>query len=289
MNLFKLSVITDEVSQDLEVAAKFARRFNLDGVEIRSVWGKSPQNLLTSIDEIKKILREHELEVSAIASPFFKADVDNEKEYREHLDILRSCIQLARRLDTDIIRGFTFWRKNHIDEYLERILEKFRKPIDIVESEGVILGIENEPSTFVGNGEELARFLDRLESKNFKAIWDPGNSIWDPSGEIPYPDGYRYVRDKTVHVHIKDGVRKGDEGKPECVALGDGEVDYHGQLRALKEDGYNGYLSLETHWRPRKRLADKLIVKPGGEEFSQLGETASEICIRNLLNLLNNL
>ncbi len=289
MNHFKLSVITDEVSQDLEVAARFARRFNLEGVEIRSLWSKSPQNLFTNVDDIKKILKEYGLEVSAIASPFFKADIDNENEYREHLDILRSCIRLAKSLNTNIIRGFTFWRKNHMDNYIERIIEKFQKPVEIVESEGILLGIENEPSTFIGNGEELARFLDRLDSKNFRVIWDPGNAIWDPSGETPYPDGYRRVRDRIIHVHIKDGVRKGTEGKPECVAFGDGEVDYRSQLRALKEDGYKGYLSLETHWRPRRQLEDKLLVRPGGEEFSRLGESASEICMRNLLNLLSSL
>ena len=289
MNLFKLSVITDEVSQDLEAVAKFARQFNLDGIEIRTVWGKSPQNLLSNIDDIKNILKEYDLEVSAIASPFFKADIDNEKEYKEHLDILKSCIHLGKSLDTNIIRGFTFWRKNRMDEYLERIIEKYQKPLEILESDGILLGIENEPSTFVGNGAELARFLDRLGSKNVKAIWDPGNDISDPSGETPYPDGYRHVRDKIIHVHIKDGVRKGRGGKPEYVAFGDGEVNYPGQLKALKEDGYRGYLSLETHWRPRKQLTEELIVKPGGEEFSRLGESASEICMRNLLNMLSSL
>jgi len=289
LKLFKLSVVTDEVSQDLEVAARFADRFSLDRVEIRSVWSKSPQHLLNNIDDIKKILTQYGLEVSAIASPFFKADIDNEKEYRVHLEILRNCILLAKSLDTDIIRGFTFWRKNHIGQYLEKIVEKFRKPVEIIESEGVLLGIENEPSTFVGNGEELARFLDRLGSKNVKAIWDPGNDIWDPSGETPYPDGYKHVRDKMIHVHIKDGIRRGNEGKPVWVAFGDGEVDHLGQLRALREDGYKGYLSLETHWRPAKRLGDELLAKPSGEEFSSLGEKASEICMRNLLNMLGSL
>ena len=289
MTDFKLSVITDEVSQDLETVAKFADRFELDGIEIRTVWGRRPQDLVNKVDEIKEILRKYDLKVSAIASPFFKADIDSDEEYKGHLDILRNCIRLAKSLDTDIIRGFTFWRKNRLDEYLERIIEKFQKPLEIIESEGVLLGIENEPSTFVGNGRDLARFLDRLGSKNVKAIWDPGNDIWDPEGETPYPDGYKHVRDRIIHVHIKDGTRKGSSGKPECVAFGEGEIDYLGQLRALKEDGYRGYLSLETHWRSGKQLSDELISKPGGEEFSSLGEYASEICMRNLLEMLAKL
>lgn len=287
--LFKLSVITDEVSQDLETVARFADRFELDGVEIRSVWSRNPQNLLHQKDDIKRILRKYELDVSAIASPFFKADVDNNDEYEEHLDILRNCIQLAQALDTNIIRGFTFWRKNNLDAYIEKIIERFQKPLEMIESEGVILGIENEPSTFVGNGKELADFLDRLGSKHVKAIWDPGNNMWDPTGEIPYPDGYIYVRDKTVHVHVKDAVRRGSDGKPQYIAFGDGEVDYLGQLRALKEDGYRAYLSLETHWRPKGHLSEDLMARPGGEEFSRLGEYASEICMRNLLKLLDSI
>jgi len=289
LRIFKLSVITDEVSQDLETVAKFADRFKLDGIEIRSLWNRNPQDLINRIDEIKKILKKYDLKVSAIASPFFKADVDSDREYRNHLDTLKKCIHLAKSLDINIIRGFTFWRKNHFEDYLEKIIEKFQKPLEIIESEGVILGIENEPSTFVGNGRELASFLNRLGSKNVKAIWDPGNDIWDPNGETPYPDGYEHVKDKVIHVHIKDGTRKGIRGKPECVAFGEGEVNYPDQLKALKEDGYEGYLSLETHWRPGERLSEDLISKPGGEEFSRLGEYASEICIRNLLKMLANI
>ena len=287
--MFKLSVITDEVSQDLEVVARFAQRFNLNGLEIRSLWGKKPQELLGDLGKIKKILSDYDLGISAIASPFFKADIESEKEYQEHLEILRNCSELAMDLGTDIIRGFTFWRKGNLDDHLERIIEKFQKPLEIIEDEGVILGIENEPSTFVGNGRELALFLDRLGSKNVKAIWDPGNDTFDPAGEMPYPDGYKYVRGRIVHMHIKDGIRRGAEGKYEGAAIGEGDVDYPGQLKALREDGYRGYLSLETHWRPKVKLTEEEVTKPGGVEFSRLGEEASEVCMRNLLGILSKL
>jgi len=288
--MFNLSVITDEVSQELEVAARFAKSFKLNGVEIRTIWGKTPQNLLHSLNRIKETLSKYNLKVSAIASPFFKADIDSEKEYREHLDILRKSIKLAKDLDTNIVRGFTFWRKGSLEDYLEPIIEKYQKPLEIIEAEDITFGIENEPSTFVGNGKELAIFLSRLGSKKVKALWDPGNDIWDSSGEIPYPDGYRYVKDWIVHVHIKDGVRKGEEGgKPEGAPIGRGEVDYLNQLKALREDGYDGYLSLETHWRPMKKLSEEIIIRPGGEEFSRFGEEASEICMRNLLQTLSKI
>ncbi|MEM1607350.1 MAG: TIM barrel protein, partial [Candidatus Bathyarchaeia archaeon] len=181
--MFKISIISDEVSQDFRRAAAFAKRFNLDGVEIRSVWGKGPHLLLQEAGEIKRILFEHGLKVSAIASPLFKADIDSEKEYEEHLNILRNCIELAIKLEARVIRGFTFWRRGAMEDYVDKILEKYQKPLEIIEDEDIILGVENEPSTFAGNGRELALFLSKINSEKVKAVWDPGNDIFDPLGE----------------------------------------------------------------------------------------------------------
>lgn len=58
---FKLGVISDEVSQDLETALKFLKEFDLEWVELRYLWGKyvtdidrdsvkKTQNLLKSIN-----------------------------------------------------------------------------------------------------------------------------------------------------------------------------------------------------------------------------------------------
>jgi len=284
--MFKLSVISDEVSQDLERVAKFAKRFNLDGIEIRTVWNMPPQDLVERSSEIRKIMSKYDLVVPCIASPFFKADLDSEEEYKQHISILRRVIELAKSLDTNLIRIFTFWRKGPLDEYLDRILSKFEEPLDIVKEEGVIVAIENEPSTHVNNGRRLAQFLDALGNPKYvKALWDPGNDISDPEGEIPYPDGYNYVRGRIVHIHIKDAVRLA-LGKAEPRPVGGGDVDYVGQLKALIEDKYEGFLSLETHWRPKKKLTEEQLVKPGGAAFSEMGEEASEVCIKNLMSLI---
>ena len=39
------------------------------------------------------------------------------------------------------------------------------------------------------------------------------------------------------------------EGKYEWAPMGQGIIDWVGQFRALRKDGYRGALSLETHWR----------------------------------------
>jgi len=287
--MFKLSVISDEVSQDLEKVAKFAVKYGLDGIEIRTVWNKPPQELLSNLSDIKKIVNKYGLSICCIASPFFKADIDSEEEYHKHIMILKNCISLAKSLDTNIIRGFTFWRVGKIEDYIDRILEKFREPLDIIESEGIILAIENEPSTFVTNGRYLDYFIKKIGSKNVKAVWDPGNDLSDPYGEEPYPTGYNFAKKYMVHMHVKDGVRRGRLGKHEARPVGEGEVNYKEQFKALIRDNYNGYVSLETHWRPKKQLTEEQVVRPGGAEFSEMGEIASEICIKNILKILEEI
>jgi len=277
-------VITDEVSQDLSKVVKFAVEHGFDGVEVRTLWNLRPHDLVEKSGEIRRELAGAGLSVSAIASPVFKCSLESDREVEDHLRILKRCIELAKALDTLIVRVFTFWRSGSLDERLEAVLERFAPAVDIAGDEGVILAVENEPSTHVNNGRRLRQFLEAVGKPGVvRGVWDPGNDVWDPEGERPYPDGYSYVRGLFVHVHVKDGRRT--EVGHEFVPVGEGEVGWLEQVRALVRDGYSGYLSLETHWRP-KQLPRELVEMPGGVAYSETGEYASSVCARNLKSIV---
>ncbi len=288
---FKLGVIGDEVSQDLNVVIETAHDYDLDAVEVRSVWDVKVQDLKQEhLDKINEMLDEAGLRVISIAAPFLKCEIDSEKEYEEHIGIFKRCIEIAKELDTDLVRGFTFWRRDGLDglpKYWDQIVDKFALPTEIAEKEDIILEVENEQSCFIGTGVDLARFLEEIDSKNVKAIWDPGNAYYDDAREEAYPVGYEAIKDWIAHVHLKDVVI--EDGKPVCVPIGEGEVDMEGQMRALKEDGYDGCVSLETHWRPKEKLDEEMISKPGGRDFSSEGEYASRLCLKNLWDILNRI
>jgi len=287
--MFKLAVFTDEVSQDFRKAVDVALEYELDGLEIRSVWDKPPQNLgPEDRRRMREILDGTGLKVCSIASPFFKCDIDSEDEYKKHIQILRDCIDLAHFFDCRIVRGFTFWRKGSFQDNLQRILDKFEEPVKILESEDIILGVENEASTSIGTGKNLAIFLGKLNSPYVKATWDPANSVFDPDGEVPYPDGYEEIKDEMIHMHVKDARRDPSTHEPECTPVGEGDIDYKGQFKALYEDGYEGYASLETHWRPTK-LSEEELNRPGGSKFSESGEYASRVCLDGIISILKEL
>jgi sugar phosphate isomerase/epimerase len=50
-------------------------------------------------------------------------------------------------------------------------------------------------------------------------------------------------------MHAKDSKHDPATGKMNWLPVGAGMVDWRGQIKALREDGYKGTLSLETHYR----------------------------------------
>ena len=279
--MYRRAVISDEISQDLEVAAAMARDYGLDAVELRNVWGARADELdEAAVGRASEILAAHGLAVAAIAAPFLKASIDDTAEYREHIRIFGRACRVARAFGTDLVRAFTFWKDRPLEEIYGRIVELFAEPIRIAEGEGVTIAVENEASTFIATGEQLARLLADVGSPRVKALWDPGNAYYDELHEQAYPVGYDALGGQIAHVHVKDCAANPETGRLEWVVLGKGELDIAGQLRALDEDGYEGYVSLETHYRP-KQLSEEVLRSPSGQVFSELGAQATAECLEN--------
>jgi sugar phosphate isomerase/epimerase len=126
--------------------------------------------------------------------------------------------------------------------------------------------------------------VKELGSPAVRVVWDPGNEVHAEDGITPFPDAYRSVEQLTVHMHVKDGKRAAS-GAARVTPIGDGTVDWRGQLVDLLRRDYRGYISLETHWRPTA-LPENVLNQPGGAGFSEAGEYATDLCMRNLLAIL---
>ncbi|HIE13919.1 TPA: sugar phosphate isomerase/epimerase [Candidatus Bathyarchaeota archaeon] len=246
--MFRLGVITDEISRDVERAIKIAESLKLECIELRQCWNKNIKDLSDlELRRIRRLAKNSGLEVVCIASPLFKCNITKENKVKEHLNFLGRLIEITKFFDAEILRGFAFWSIKNPDQYWDEIIERLREAADICRSEGVIYALENEAATFVATGSDAEKAIKEVRSKSFRATWDPGNAFC--RGEKPYPDGYLKVRDYIVHMHVKDAVIDKEKGKYMFVAVGSGEINYKGQLEALIRDGYNGCLSIETHYR----------------------------------------
>jgi sugar phosphate isomerase/epimerase len=225
------------------------------------------------------------MKVSNIASPFFKCDIDDDAACEEHLRLLARCIEIAQRLGTNIIRGFTFWNTGRTQEVWGKILERYQQPVQMAADSGIILAIENEASTSVATAKLLQRFLADIAHPNVKALWDPANEVFADGGERPYPEAFHRIEKEMIHFHLKDAKRDEESGEPRCVPVGEGVIDWQGQFKALLASDYDGAVSLETHWRPTA-LTEEQLNRPGGADFSKSGEYASRACLDNLMRIV---
>jgi sugar phosphate isomerase/epimerase len=263
MATFKLSVFTDEITHDLGRALEIAsREFGLGHVELRGMWNKNILKLDSKeISEARRLLEQFKLRVSSIAGPLFKVDWPGAPvsklsqhdqfgvnfTFEQQPEVLERGIELARAFNTDRLRCFDFWRLEDQRVYRAAMDEKLIEAAAKAGKHGVTLVMENEYACNTATAAEAVRTLSAVRASNFKLNWDPGNSAF--RGEVPYPDGYRLLpKDRIGHVHCKDVARK-PEGGYEWMAMGRGIIDFAGQFRALKKDGYRGAVVLETHWR----------------------------------------
>ena len=283
---FKTSVITDEIDQDFETACDLACEFGLDAVEVRSVYEHGPFEFTDDdTGRIKKILANKGLKICAISSPFFKCKINSPDEINANLEGLRRCVRLSDELGVSLIRGFTFWAEPGVTA--GTIASRFPEAVKILEASGKTLVLESDPSVNATNARMIVDVVEKINSPNVRALWDAGNDLWDPHGEVPYPDGYEIIKKYMVHVHLKDGRRKA--GTPEGAPIGQGDVDWLGQFRALKNDGYSGYISLETHYRHSGKISEALIAMPKGAAFSLGGYEATKESLGLWKNMLAKL
>ncbi|MDA8528214.1 sugar phosphate isomerase/epimerase [Opitutaceae bacterium] len=82
-------------------------------------------------------------------------------------------------------------------------------------------------------------------------LWDAFHT-WSKGGESPV-DTWEGIRDSVVHIHVKDGVAGGTEGRAFTHKFpGEGDFPMYALRERLKADGYAGPLSLEwgRKWHP---------------------------------------
>lgn len=262
---FRVAVITDEITQDLGRALEIASKdFGMDWVELRGLWNKNIMALdAKEIEEARQLLEKYHLRVTDIGSPLFKVDwpgaplssyspqrrdqYNADYTFDQQDEVLERTIELAHAFQTDRVRCFDYWRLNDPAPYRAAMDEKLVAAAGKYAKANIILLLENEYECNTATSTEAVRTLNTVRAPNFMLNWDPGNAAM--RGDDVFPEGYARIPFKRIgHVHVKDCVRKPDGSGFQWAAMGKGMIDWTGQFRALKNDGYHYATSLETHW-----------------------------------------
>ena len=261
--MFKLGTITDGISRDFEYALDTMVETGLEYVELQYLWEKQVGDLTdVDVERVKGLIEARNLKVSCISHHNLSAlPVDTAvvaPAYREHITTLQRCINVAQALGTNLVRIFSF-RKEMVlfgaepvisEGAWTTLMNRLEEPLQIADAAGITLVMETAISGNVTSALLARKLIDALDVPHLKVLWDPCSSLY--CTEVPYPDGYEAIREHIVHVHLKDGVVNLPAATFDFCAMRQGQMDpyYNDIVGALKRDGYEGAISLESVYTP---------------------------------------
>lgn len=238
--MMKIGVIPDSFQVPFKEAVILARDMGVKGLQPYVTGGElAPENL--SADDRKALLKyvkANGLQFSALCADFGLHF--NERETNEE-GIIRtmSMMDLALDFETNVITthiGRVPDDENSEEYYnIVKTIERLGKYGDNI---GVSFATETGPELAV----KLKGILEKADTKSAKVNLDPANFVMC-AGQDPV-EAVHILKDYIVHTHAKDGVKLSATDYQE-FPLGQGNVPFPEYITALKEVGYDGFLTIE--------------------------------------------
>lgn len=257
----KLGVITDCFKKTHEEGIKLASDLKLDGVQIYATTGEfSPALSEEQKAKYKKLLKDNGLVVSALCGDMggfgFEKEEDNPDRIEKTKEIIDFAVEFGTRVVTTHI-GVIPADKN--EPRYKVMLSALTECGLYAAKKGVTLAIETGPE----KATTLLAFLK--DTKGGVGVnLDPANFTMVTGQDAV--EAVFLLKDYIVHTHVKDGVMLDKNQDPTevyhafavggvdalnaCkgfkeVPIGEGDVDWENYLKALKEIGYDGFLTVE--------------------------------------------
>lgn len=258
----KIGVITDCFKKTHMEGIKIAGDIRLSGVQIYATTGEFSPETLTDAKkaEYKKLLSESGLEISALCGDMGGFGFEIEKDNPERIEKTKRIIDLAVEFGTHVVTTHIgVIPEDKCDPKYKVMLDALTECGIYAKSRGVTLAIETGPE----KAKTLLEFI--LDTKGGVGVnLDPANFTM-VTGQDAVEAVY-ILRDHIVHTHAKDGVMLDPNQNPldvyhafaiggvdalnacrgfEETPLGCGGVDFPAYIAALRDIGYDGYLTIE--------------------------------------------
>ncbi len=265
----KLGVICDGISNDLKHAVDVMDEFGLEYAELQYVGGvEVGDHTSAQIQEIDSLLRSRGKPVSCLSRHVFagmtSANRPGDALHTRHMDSLKRVIDMAHVVGSPLVRIMTqrkeqiLWGFNGAEKWnvahgaWDSMAPMIAPAVELAKTEGVTLVVETGNGTMVNSNYTARKLIDELDAgDSLKVLWDPANNCW--CHERAFPDGYEIVRDGYLgHIHIKDVIVDTPRATLTIKRLGEGQLadQFQPLADALRADGYDGVLSLESVYHP---------------------------------------
>lgn len=222
----------------------------------------------SKLDEVQQVCDSTGVAISALGY-YPNPLAPDEAEASAATAHLREVIQAAPKLGVHQVNSFVGrdWTQS-VNANWPRFLKTWKPLVELAESVGVRIGIENCPMLFSDDewpgGKNLAispaiwrRMFEDIPSPSFGLNYDPSHMVFQ---QMDYLQPMREFHDRLFHIHAKD-VRIEQQGLNDhgILALpslyhspklpGLGEVDWGKFFSVLGDTGYDGPVCVEVEDR----------------------------------------
>lgn len=228
-----ITTIGDEIGETLKEQIDILKEVNINHIEIRKIdnmylWEYSEVQL----KEFKEELEKNKIQVISIDTPIGKKS--NSFNYSANKKLLEKYIKIANIFGTKYLRIFSDIGKISNIESIKNVLKEMS---NITLKKGIELLIENEKDTYAESINKCNKLIDKID--NVYILFDIENA---------YSKGYNIINEyeenkKNIkYMHIRDYSKENKK----YDYIGKGTIPIYKLIKKLKEDKYDGILSLET-------------------------------------------
>ncbi len=237
---FILSAFSDEAGGGILEQIAALKRNGLTHTEPRGLdHGNISEYTAEQCKELRKILDDNGIGISAIGSPFGKINIAD--DFAPHFDLFKRNVENACILGTDKIRMFSFFfnEDQKHEDYRDEVFERLEKFADYSLKSGVWCCHENEKDIYGDTAEYCLDIYKTFKGK-IKGVFDPANFIQCGVEIIP---AYEMLEEYIEYMHVKDCIF--ETGKVVPAGHGDGQLAE--LLRRFKKKDGTRILTLEPH------------------------------------------
>ncbi len=254
----KIGAIVESFRKPFAEAVREAARLGVDGVQMYANTETVNADMTASgIKEVRRILDGEGIAVSALCGDFGCGMFYTGE--RKLIDREKRVLEIAKELGTNIVTTHigVVPETQNCAQY-ESMYKVCKELADFADSIDGHFAVETGPE----KADLLKSFLDGLQSKGVGVNLDPANLVMC-AGDDPVRAVYT-LQDYIVHTHAKDGLQLiatdckalyaaqyyGLKSLPNHeyyreMPLGEGGVKWNEYLAALKDIGFDGYLTIE--------------------------------------------
>jgi len=253
---------------DPATAVKKLKAYGYDGVEWRvtntkpevkndapSYWGNNHctvelDTILEKAKEIKKLTDDAGIATAALAG----------YHGYDNVEATEKMLKAAKIMGAPLIRvgAARYDGSRHFDELFKESRKGYEEVAKMAGKAKVKACVETHMGMICASASGARRLLDGLDPKAVGVIYDPGNMVTE--GYEDTRMGLQILGPYLAHVHGKNGVwLKNPDAKPGehpwtsgfHTPVDEGIVNWTKVLKALKDVGFNGYISFEDFSKVR--------------------------------------